>query len=564
MTRENTPRDGRIPAFEAVARDLAAFEVDTVFGLIGEDSAKLVSCLANLGLRYLGARHENTCVAMAEGYARVTGRPGVCILSRGPGFTNCLTAAVNAAKAGSPILILLGDSPTRVDTNRPLGPEYKAFDESGVGSASGLKMFSPQSPESVRPLLRDAFEVALWGNVAAISIPIDLMDALVQTQTLVPPRGPTQRREPAHAEGLAFAVEALFRSRRPLILAGRGACQSGARGALVELAERSGALLGTSFAAKDFFRGHRFNLGIIGTQSHHVCRDLVSQADLVLVFGAALTQLTTTMGETFADARIVHVDTVRANIGRFCHAEIAVVGDARTVAEQLFDALPEGGDMPFHSDAILHRIASFEPAAAFEEETTEWTVDPRTLMIELDSVLPEERVIACDIGNFLGFVGPNLSVPGPDYFHYLYDFSAIGLGFGLAMGVAVGKPELPVVLLVGDGALMMTLGELETAIRCDLRLIIVVMNDAAYGAERHYLQVEDMPWGIATYPDVDFSEVAAAWGLETATVRTVEDLRDLAGLLRSDHAGILIDCKVTPSVGDPVFAELVAARRAAD
>jgi thiamine pyrophosphate-dependent acetolactate synthase large subunit-like protein len=152
-----------------------------------------------------------------------------------------------------------------------------------------------------------------------------------------------------------------------------------------------------------------------------------------------------------------------------------------------------------------------------------------------------------DIGNFMSFVGPYLTVLGPDHYHYPMDFSAIGLGMGLALGVAAGRPQRPTVLFIGDGALLMTLGDLETVLRCDLPMTIVVMNDAAYGAEVHYLELEGFPADSARYPDVDFAEIATSVGMEAATVRSDADLRNLANIV-GDFAGpLLLDCKVTPT-----------------
>lgn len=554
------PGNRAIPVYEAVVRDLMAAEVKVAFGLMGEDTAKIVSTMQGLGIKYHGARHENTAVAMAEGYSRATDGLGVAVISRGPGFTNGLTAAVNARKAGTPILIILGDSPANPDPNRP-GPEYKAFDFLGAGAAAGLELFAPKSPGMIRTALRDAMRAALKGAAVAISIPIDIVDSEVpyaddlSLGQLLPVTTPLE----PDATSVGLVAEALAESRRPLILAGYGAYKSGAKEALIELAERSGAVLGTTLKAKDMFRGHRLNAGIVGTQSHAAGRYFIAQADLVVAFGASLTQLTTGLGASFPDAQVVQVGVERSHLGRYSRADIAVVGDAKITAERALAALPSdaGADKVFHSPESLARLQDIDTLEGFEVKTTQWTIDPRALSVELEKVLPENRVLACDVGNFLGFVPPHVFLDGPDDFFYLYDFSAIGLGFGLALGVAAARPEQHTIMVVGDGALLMTLGELESVIRCDLPMVIIVFNDAAYGAERHYLELGGMSGNSAMYPDVDFADIAASLGMTVATVRSAEDLHAAADLIREPDGPVLIDCKVTPEVRDPVFAELL-------
>lgn len=546
--------------YEALARDLVALEVETAFGLMGDDTAQLVTALRAHGVTYHGARHENTAVAMAHGYAATTGRLGVCMISRGPGLTNGLTAAVDASKAHARVLIILGDVRASAVSNRP-GPDYKALDSAATNAAVGLQAFAPRTAPAVRTALRDAVEHALRGNTVTLNVPIDLVDVPVDPDELPPARLPdvAPRPEAADPAAIGSAVALLEQSRKPLILAGRGAHRSGARDALLELAEHLGALVGTTLGAKDMFRGHAYDIGVVGTQSHAVARDLASQADTVLVFGAGVNQFTAGLGTAFASARILHVDAVRSHIGRWWRADVAVVGDAQVVARQLMDALPaREAERPFHAHEALQRLASFEHMDWLEPVASPWTIDPRSLMIELDAVLPKDRLVASDVGNFFGFIGPYLSVPGPDRFHYCFDFSAIGLGFGLALGAAAGRPAPSTVMIVGDGSLLMTLGELETVVRCDLPLIIVVMNDAAYGAERHFLELHGMSGAGATFPDVDFVDVAAGFGIPGVAVRSVEDVRGLAPLLDGNQGPLLIDCKVNQNVRDPVFEELSA------
>ena len=201
---------------------------------------------------------------------------------------------------------------------------------------------------------------------------------------------------------------------------------------------------------------------------------MVDQADCVVVFGAGLNLLTMSFGHSLPKVPLIQVDADRSHIGRWHPADVAVVGDARLAAQALLEALPPGSnaDRPFRSDETLRFLADFDIARDFEPANTPRTVDPRSLGAALEKLLPARRNLVYDAGNFLGIV-PYLSVPGPGHFKLTSDFASIGMGFGTALGVAKARPDETTVLVVGDGGFLMTLGELETAVREDLPLVIV-------------------------------------------------------------------------------------------
>ena len=232
------------------------------------------------------------------------------------------------------------------------------------------------------------------------------------------------------------------------------------------------------------------------------------------------------------------------------------MGDARLVAEQLLAALPErpAGDKPFHGAESLTSIAGFDIARDFEVAHTPRTVDPRALGVELDKLLPRDRTVVYDAGNFLGVL-PYLTVPTPGHLKMTSEFASIGLRFGTALGVAKGRPETPTVLVIGDGGFLMTMSELETAIREDLPLIIVLMNDCAYGAELHFLAMRKLPVPKSVFADVEVASVAEAFGFQAYTIRTLDELRALGPILSQPDGPILLDCKVNAEIAAPFMGE---------
>src|SRR5262249_40971553 len=256
------------------------------------------------------------------------------------------------------------------------------------------------------------------------------------------PRPPERRPAPPRPQAIAAAADLLRQSRKPLIIAGQGAHKAGAKAAIEQLAERTGALIATTARGKDMFRGHPANLGIIGSFSHSAARRLIDQADCVLAFGAGLNLLTMSFGNALPKVPLIQVDSSRGNIGRWHPADLAVVGDARLAAEALVAALPPGSnaDRPFRAEETRRFLRSFALAKDFQPANTARTVDPRALGVALDRLLPAKRNLVYDAGNFLGIV-PYLSVPGPGHFKLTSDFASIGLGFGTALGVAKGRPD---------------------------------------------------------------------------------------------------------------------------
>ena len=551
-----------VPVHRLLAQDIRGLGIDTVFGLMSDDTAVLITSLDAAGIRFLGARHENQAVAMAEGYAAATGGLGVAVIGRGPASANGLHAAVYASRTGSQVLIISGDAPVRGANPNSLGPDYKEFNAAAVLQAAGLRNFVATSAGAARSALADAAAVAQRGTAAVLLLPVNvqLAEVSVRADDASPVR-PRRLRPPeaARPQSIAAAAAVLERARRPIIIAGLGAYRAGARQALEQLAERIGALLVTSLKAKDLFRGNPYNLGVIGSFSHSAGRRMIDQADCVLVFGAGLNLLTMSFGLSVPQgAPVIQVDAVRGNIGRWTTADVAVVGDAKMVAEQLVAAIPAraADEKPFHTAETRRVLAVFDIGGDFQAANTPRTVDPRALAVGLNRLLPEQRNLVFDAGNFLGVV-PYLSVPDPGRFKMTADFASIGLGFGTALGFAKGRPDATTVLFVGDGGFLMTMGELETVVREDLPLVIVLMNDCAYGAELHFLKMRDLPVAQSVFPDVDFAPVAEAFGFQAATIRTLDDLRALAPVLAKPEGPVLLDCKINAAIAAPFMGELV-------
>jgi len=550
-----------IPTYEVLAQDIKNLGVDTVFGLMSDDTAMLAVAIDTIGIPFLGARHENSAIAMADGYATATGRLGIAIIGRGPAAANGLHAAVYASRTGSKVLIIYGEAPVGGGAVNTIGPDYKAFNSHGVFAAAGLQSFFPTSPQAARSALADAAAVAMRGTVATLHLPTDVQLTDIEVrgdeQAMAPPVPPAPA--PARSQSIDLVVGLLANSQRPLIIAGMGAHRADAGPVLEKLADKTGALLITSARGKDMFRDNPNNLGVVGSFSHSMGRRYVEQADCVLVFGAGLNFLTMSFGASLPPVPLIQVDRARGNIGRWTAADVAVVGDAGEVAKQLLAAVPArtAAEKPCHAEAVRKDIAVFDIGTDFQVAHTAHTVDPRALGMELNRLLPRDRNLVYDAGNFLGVV-PYISTPGPGHFKLTNEFASIGLGFGAALGVAKARPDNTTVLVMGDGSFVMTMSELDTAAREDLPLVVILMNDCAYGAELHLLRMHQQPVAKSLFPDVDFAPIAAAFGFEVATIRSLDDLATAAHLLTDPQGPVFLDCKINADIAAPFMSEFAA------
>jgi thiamine pyrophosphate-dependent acetolactate synthase large subunit-like protein len=281
---------------------------------------------------------------------------------------------------------------------------------------------------------------------------------------------------------------------------------------------------------------------------HPLAAELIGGADLIVGWGCALNMWTMRHGRLIADdAVVVQVDVEQDAIGAQREVAFGVVGDVRAVAEAASAALVEqatGYRTPDVRRAITERgrwrDEPFEQAGGGE------FIDPRTLTIALDELLPAERVVAVDSGNFMGYPSMFLDVPDEHGFCFTQAFQSVGLGLATAIGAALARPDRLPVAALGDGGALMGASEWETVVRLRLPMVVVVYDDAAYGAEVHHFGPNGDPLDIVRFPETDFAAIARGHGFEASTVRAVGDLDGVARWLSGPRsAPLLIDAKVT-------------------
>ncbi|MEU0572675.1 thiamine pyrophosphate-dependent enzyme, partial [Nonomuraea sp. NPDC005983] len=353
-----------------------------------------------------------------------------------------------------------------------------------------------------------------------------------------------------------------------------------ARRELEELAELSGALLATSAVAKGLFRGNPWDLDVSGGFATPLAAELIRGADLVVGWGCALNMWTTRHGDLIGEqAAVVQVDLDEDALGAHLPIRLGVAGDTAATALSVTAAFlsetmerppaappavaePSAGDGTAAAGAAwpvggeARRYRSPEPArriqaegrwraVPYTDESRDGRIDPRTLTIGLDDLLPAERIVATDSGNFMGYPAMFLDVPDEQGFCFTQAFQSIGLGLATAIGAALARPDRLPVAALGDGGALMGVAELDTVARLGLPMVVVVYDDEAYGAEVHHFGPQGHPLELVRFPPTDLAAVARGYGFAAVTVTEPADLAGVADWLKGPRdRPLLVHAKV--------------------
>jgi thiamine pyrophosphate-dependent acetolactate synthase large subunit-like protein len=531
---------------EALAAALAEEGVEHVFCLTGDGNLELLVELADsYGVELVHARHEQGAVAMADGYWRRSGRLGVCSVTHGPGVTQTATSLKVAVERGSGVLLIAGGTPTE----DPRHVQY--FDQAAFARSLGAATVTLRSPRRWAADLAEALESAAAGIPTVLIVPTDYLASPIEDATrepVLPVRPPLA----AAASGLEEAVAALRAAERPVLLAGRGAWA--AERELGEISIATGAPVLTTLGAKGLLADDPRLFGMIGSLGDPAALSALDAADCVLAAGASLNPWSTKNGRLLGDAKVLQVDSSPTAFGRYHDPDICLLGDAAATLGRLAGLLVDAPDGPPQGAASL-------PAPVVEEGDPEYedgdgTVDPRRLVAALQDVLPADRTLVFDGGHFITFACGGLGVSSPDRYIFTCDFATVGQGLGNAIGAAVAEPGSRTTVIAGDGGFLMSIAELDTAVRYDLPLDVVIFDDEAYGQEAHSLAAKGRSPRHATFETPDLVGIAQGYGAEGHLITSAEELERLPNLLSGVAGPRLIVVKVNRAVVSPAAQEI--------
>jgi thiamine pyrophosphate-dependent acetolactate synthase large subunit-like protein len=525
---------------EAVGRTLVSSGVRQVFGVVGSGNFHVTNAMVDAGANFVATRHEGGAATMTDAYGRMSGEVAVLTVHQGCGLTNAMTGIAEAAKSRTPMVVVAAQA-TQPRSNFYVDQEMLA------GSVGAVPMRVGSAQSAVADTVAAVRTARHQRRTVVLNLPLDVQGQEVEGPIETPSVGRPAPVAPS-AEDVTTLLGALEKAERPVFVAGRGSRGEGCREALEALADATGALLATSAVAKGLFNGNDWSLDVSGGFASPLAAELITGADLIVGWGCALNMWTMRHGKLISEGTtVVQVDDEAEAIGAQRPGAIGVVGDVRLTAETARDRI--GVDSPgYRSEELRRRIAT-ELAwrdVPYEDNSTGDRIDARTLSIALDDLLPADRVVSVDSGNFMGYPSMYLSVPDEWGFCFTQAFQSIGLGLATAIGSALAQPgRLPVAAL-GDGGGLMSIAEMDTVVRLGLPMVVVVYNDDAYGAEVHHFGPDGHDLDIVEFPPTDIAAIGRGFGFDAVTVQEKADLETVSTWVGGDRSKpLLIDAKVT-------------------
>ncbi|HEX2830656.1 MAG TPA: thiamine pyrophosphate-binding protein [Burkholderiales bacterium] len=536
--------------YEVLAKSFIQENVKTCFALMGDANMNWAATLAQEGCRMVYVRHEHCAVAAAMSYARKTGEVGVATVTCGPGVTQLITALPAAVRAHVPLVVFAGEAPLKSSWYN------QGIDQAPIIKATGADYHPLHLPERMPIGIRDAFlQAKRERRPVVIGIPFDLQERPWAGPDKLPtPSGellPRNSPIPPNPDDVAAAAQLVAAAERPVVFAGLGAVEAKAGPACKALAAKIGGLLTTSLPARGLFHDDIYCIGISGSFTPEVGLEYLAQADLVIVVGGSLAYHAGGGGQLWRNAKMLHIDVDPRAVRQ--GQEVArhhLRGDARLAVEALTAALPARTNM-WRSEAMAARIRDSKPDS-FKFDIEPGLLDPRDAVEALEKSIPPEWQLVNSSGHCSWFFAQMPSRPQEKFFT-LREFGAIGNGISFAMGVATAYPDQTTVLFDGDGSLMMHIQELETIKRHGMKILIIVLNDGAYGSEVHKLRSEGLPEAGSVFGRPDFAAVARGFGIDGKTVKNVNDIPKLLKEFAAGKGAAVWDVHVSDKVVSPTI-----------
>ena len=519
----------KLTAGQALIQALRAQEVEAIFGIISSHTLDIFDALYDYqsDIRFISARHEHAAAMMADGYARVTGKPGVCLTSTGPGAANSMGGMGEAYFASSPLLHITSTAEEHL-YERGLGTIHETKDQLGMFAAVAQQCYHISHPEETPARIHQAFEYfrSRRPRPIEIEIPVDLQGQIAEMN--IP--GPVQISAPAAAPNLVDKAAALLATGKRIgVLAGTGVHRSGATRELTRLAETLGIPVLTTANGKGAIpEDHPLSFGMYGGEYNFPpggCEDprqaFVNSLDTLLVVGSSLSFFRAKSQGLVQPHHLIHLDIDPESIGKWYTATVSLVGDAKTALAQLNAAV----------DAKPSRL---EPGFAREIEAYRKKIRDykRQTMPNETRTLAAIRALASRDAIFVGDVGI-CNHRGTNYCLDIYGQRTYmtpawgGLGFALpaAAGAAVAAPGRQVVCITGDGGFQFNIQELGTCVQYGLNPVVLIFNDNAWGLLRHFQKTRSDERYIASdLRNPDFVALAAAYGARGVRVDSLQDL----------------------------------------
>lgn len=530
--------------YQALAQAFKREKVTTCFALLGDANMHWAGALSELEVACIYTRHEHAAVAAAVAFARATGNVGIATVTCGPGLTQIMTILPIAVRARIPLLVFAGEAPLHK-------PWYnQGIDQQPFVEACGADYQALHDPATIVADMHRAFADAKQKHKPiVVGVPFDLQQLPYDNTSL--PLTSDQLYKPAPPEtpdpdAIEQAVAIIASAERPIILAGLGAVK--AQSACVELAQRCGACLATTLPAKGLFHDQAFSLGVAGGYATEGAKDLFKQTDLVIGIGARLASHTFDGGSLTPDAKVIHIDLdPQESVQGRKASDLQIASDALSGVEALLQAVT--AKTAWRTTSMQKRTAA-AITLPDHRDTPDGALHPMAVIKALDEVIPHN----CHIVNTSGhsaYYAAQMNDHPQCHYTVIRDFGAIGNGTSFAMGIATAHPNRPVILIDGDGSALMNIQELETIVRHRMKILIIVLNDGAYGSEVHKLRADGVTEAGSVFGRPDFASIGRGFGLTGRTITALDTLATSFEDFLSGTTAAIWDIHISDQIASP-------------
>ncbi|MTK64943.1 MAG: acetolactate synthase large subunit [Methanobacterium sp.] len=531
---------------EAIIKSLTDQGVEIVFGYPGGVLLPLYDVIYDSDLKHILVRHEQCAAHAADGFARASGKVGVCIGTSGPGATNLITGIATAYMDSSPILAIAG----QVSSNLIGNDAFQEVDTIGITMPITKHNYQPMKANEIPGMIKSAFYIAGTGRPGPVvlDLPKDVQEEEFEFESAkdieLPGYKPTMK---GHPRQLKRAAKLIKESKKPVILAGGGIILSGATEELLQFANMINAPVSTSLMGKGSFpEDNPLSLGMLGMHGRKVSNFIVDECDCLIAIGCRFSDRTTGLLSGFAkNAKILHIDVDPAEIGKNVDIDVPIVGDAKTILGDLITIIdPE----PEKKQEWLNYVKDFKNSCIPRLSFNEVPLKPQQVIKELSEAITEDTIVTTDVGQNQMWMAHYFDVKNPRKFISSGGLGTMGFGFPAAIGAKIAKPNDDVIAVCGDGGFLMVCQDLATIKEYDIPVIIVVLDNRHLGmvAQWQKLFYDERMSHTHLGESPDFVKLAESFGVKAERIEKPGEMKEAIERAIKSGEPYLLDVIIDP------------------
>ena len=534
---------------KALITSLEKEGVDVIFGLPGGANLPIYDALVDADFRHILVRHEQSAAHMADGYARVKRKAGVCFATSGPGATNLITGIATAYADSSPMIAVTGQVPLGM-----IGKDaFQETDIIGVANPCTKYAFQPRTAVEIPEMVKKSFYIAESGRPGPvlIDIPKDVQQSTadINFPDLIKVRGYNPIIDPDLAN-VGKAVELLLAAQKPIIMAGGGVILSGAFSELQALAESVMAPVVTTFKGKGAFpENHPLAMGPIGMHGHPEANRIILEADLIIAVGARFSDRSVGRFDEFGKGmNIIHMDIDPAEIGKNKSVDLAIVGDVKSSLRTMVKMISKKVTKRGFEDEWLKRRK--ELIYYYSETLKDYPreITAKKSLKKLRELLPPESIVTTEVGQCQMWASLHFDVISPGTFFSSTGLGTMGFGFPASIGAKAARPEVSVVDIAGDGSFNMTENSLAVSVIEKLPVIVFLLNNYMLGMVAQWQRTfyDRRYMGVEQHNCPDYVKIAEAYGANGIRVETMSELEKAINSALKSELPTVIDIPIDP------------------